>query len=225
LIISSKRPKSSGMSLTIEYGSEKKRVGRPRDGDPDETRKEILRAAERAFAAAGFSGATTRQIAGEARVNVATLHYHFGGKKGLYRAVLAEVALGELPPLSEAGSPTDRLRRMIGALFDFTAKRVSLPRLALLDDLAGPVDDTSEPPVEDRRIGLMGSAVRSSRNVGGAVKAGPSLPPDEAARLIVRMIDLALVDPPGKDAPAGGRDVGTVRESVVEAALRIAGVA
>jgi hypothetical protein len=56
------------------------------------------------------------------------------------------------------------------------------------------------------------------------VKAGPSLPPDEAARLIVRMIDLALVDPPGKDAPAGGRDVGTVRESVVEAALRIAGV-
>ena len=101
--------------MTIEYGSEKKRVGRPRDGNPEETRKEILRAAERAFAAGGFSGATTRQIAGEARVNVATLHYHFGGKKGLYRSVLAEVAQGELPPLSEAGSASDRVRRLIGA--------------------------------------------------------------------------------------------------------------
>ncbi len=213
------------MSLAVEYGSEKKGVGRPRDGDPDETRKEILRAAERAFAAAGFSGATTRQIAGEAHVNVATLHYHFGGKKGLYRSVLAEVAKGEPPPLSEGGSPTERLRRIIGALFDFTMKRVSLPRLALLDDLAGPVDDISAPRVEDRRKSLLGNAIRFSRSVGGPVKPGRSLAPDEAARLIVRMIDLALVEPPGKDAPSGERDMETIRESVVEAALRLAGVA
>jgi AcrR family transcriptional regulator len=213
------------MPLIVEYVPEKKGVGRPRDGDPDETRREILRAAERAFAAGGFSGATTRQIAGEARVNVATLHYHFGGKKGLYRSVLAEVAHGDLPALAEEGSPTERLRRLIGALFDFTSKRVSLPRLSLLDDLAGPVGDASEPRAEDRRVGLMGSAVRSSRSDGGAVKPSPGLPPDEAARLIVRLIDVALVGPPGKDGPAAGRDLGAVRESVVEAALRIAGAA
>lgn len=211
--------------MTAEYVSEKKGVGRPRDGDPDETRREILRAAERAFAAAGFSGATTRQIAGEARVNVATLHYHFGGKKGLYRSVLAEVARGDLPVLTEEGSPTERLRRLIGALFDFTSRRISLPRLSLLNDLAGPVDDTSEPRVEDRRAGLMGSAVRSCRPDGGAAKPGAGLRPDEAARLIVHLIDSALFDPPGKDGPAAGRDLGSLRESVVEAALRIAGVA
>ncbi len=213
------------MSLSIEYGPEKKGVGRPRDGDPEETRKEILRAAERAFAASGFSGATTRQIAGEARVNVATLHYHFGGKLGLYRSVLADVALGDLPALPEAGSSSDRLRRLIGAVFDFTAKRVSLPRLSLLDDLTGPVEGAPELRIEDRRVGLMSSALRPGRHAGAAEKGGPVLPPDLAARLIVGMIDLALADPPRKEAQGGGWDLGTVRESVVEASLRIAGAA
>lgn len=224
MIISFKRPKSLDMSLSVEFGPEKKGVGRPRDGDPEETRKEILRAAERAFAAAGFSGATTRQIAGDARVNVATLHYHFGGKKGLYRSVLAEVAHGELPVLSDAGSPTDRLRRLIGDLFDFTSRRASLPRLAILDDLSGPPDDATEARAEDRRIAGLGLAVRSARSGGAAARPGGVLPADEAARLIVRLIDLALIDPQTGDAPAGGRASGPIRDSIVEAALRIAGV-
>ena len=43
------------MSLAVEHSMEKKGVGRPRDGDPEETRKEILRAGERAFAASGLA--------------------------------------------------------------------------------------------------------------------------------------------------------------------------
>jgi AcrR family transcriptional regulator len=216
------------MSLTRESTSEfladRKGVGRPRDGDPDETRRDILGAAERAFAAAGFSGATTRQIAGAARVNVATLHYHFGGKKGLYRAVLAEVAQGDLPVLAEEGIPADRLRRLIGAVFDFTAKRASLPRLSLLNDLAGPAADDTEPPAEDRRVAFTGSALRSCRTDGGGGRTLAGQRPEEVARLIVRLIDVALVDPPGRDGTGAARDLGAVRETVVEAALRIAGV-
>ncbi len=76
---------------------EKKGVGRPRDGNPEETRREILRAAAEAFAACGFVGATTRAVAARAGVNVATLHYHFGSKEGLYRAVLGNACRGTLP--------------------------------------------------------------------------------------------------------------------------------
>src|ERR1019366_6322895 len=54
---------------------QKRNVGRPRGGDPVETRRGILNAAEECFAASGFVGATTRRVAARARVNVATLHY------------------------------------------------------------------------------------------------------------------------------------------------------
>ena len=211
------------MSTNVEYSPEKKGVGRPRDGDPEETRKEILRAAERAFAAAGFSGATTRKIAGDARVNVATLHYHFGGKKGLYRAVLTEVVHGDLPPVPEAGSPAERLRRLAGALFDFTSKRPFLPRLSLLNDLAGPAEDAPDAHVEDRRIALLGTAIHSFRSVPGPERPDPGLVPEEAARLIVRMIDIALVDP--LERGGGSAEVRNARVAVVEASLRIAGAA
>ena len=46
----------------------------------------ILAAAERVFAGAGFSGATMAQIAAEAGLPKANLHYYFGSKETLYRA-------------------------------------------------------------------------------------------------------------------------------------------
>jgi AcrR family transcriptional regulator len=110
-----------------------RRVGRPRAGDPELTRREILRAAEERFAAAGFDAATTREMASRAGVNVATLHYHFGDKRRLYEAVRQESARGELPRLPEGGSKTERLGGFVSALTDFTAERPSLSRLSLLD--------------------------------------------------------------------------------------------
>lgn len=52
----------------------------------DEARGRILDAALTAFGASGFKGATTRQIAEAAGVNLPALTYYFGGKEGLYRA-------------------------------------------------------------------------------------------------------------------------------------------
>jgi AcrR family transcriptional regulator len=51
-------------------------------------RTRILDAAENAMAEQGFAGASLRQIVGEAGVNLATVYYYFGSKRGLLEAVL-----------------------------------------------------------------------------------------------------------------------------------------
>lgn len=57
-----------------------------------ETKEQILTVAERLFAEHGFTGTTLRNVVSEARVNLAAVHYHFGSKEELFRAVVARFA-------------------------------------------------------------------------------------------------------------------------------------
>jgi TetR/AcrR family transcriptional regulator len=52
------------------------------------SRKHILAATEKVFARHGFEGATMAQLAAAAGLPKANLHYYFGTKERLYRAVL-----------------------------------------------------------------------------------------------------------------------------------------
>ena len=54
-----------------------------------DTKEQILAAAESLFAEHGFEGVPLRKIIAEAGVNSAAIHYHFGSKEGLVKAVLA----------------------------------------------------------------------------------------------------------------------------------------
>jgi AcrR family transcriptional regulator len=58
-----------------------------------DTRERILDAAERLFAAHGFAGTSLRAVTREAEVNLAAVHYHFGSKEDLLRAVLDRVVV------------------------------------------------------------------------------------------------------------------------------------
>lgn len=55
---------------------------------PHSAREQLIRHATPIFAAKGFAAASTREICDAAGVNIASIHYHFGDKEGLYRAVL-----------------------------------------------------------------------------------------------------------------------------------------
>jgi len=69
-------------------------------------RGELVLSAIRAFAREGVPHATTRVIAQEAGVNVATLHYHFGGKDQLVAAVM-EVVSRQHADIVRGAVPTD----------------------------------------------------------------------------------------------------------------------
>ncbi|RAZ90112.1 DUF1956 domain-containing protein [Mesorhizobium hawassense] len=55
----------------------------------DQTRAALVHAALKLFGRQGFDGTSTREIAAEARANIGSIAYHFGGKEGL-RAAAAD---------------------------------------------------------------------------------------------------------------------------------------
>lgn len=60
----------------------------PREADPG-ARDRLLDAATQLFAEQGFAETSTREICTAAGLNPGAIHYHFGDKDGLYRAVLS----------------------------------------------------------------------------------------------------------------------------------------
>ena len=59
--------------------------GRPAGNEAtSDTRERILDAAEEQFSAHGFWGVTIREVAEQAKVDTALLHYYFNTKRGLF---------------------------------------------------------------------------------------------------------------------------------------------
>ncbi|WP_147821691.1 CerR family C-terminal domain-containing protein [Salidesulfovibrio onnuriiensis] len=63
-----------------------------REYSPEQTRERLLLSGLKLFGRYGYKGVTTRALAEDAKVNQASIPYHFGGKEGLYRAVAEMVA-------------------------------------------------------------------------------------------------------------------------------------
>ena len=86
----------------------------------------ILSAAERVFARAGFGGATMAAIATESGLPKANLHYYFGSKDVLYRAVLARILNDWLVPthgIRAEADPRTALEQYIRSKMALSAQR------------------------------------------------------------------------------------------------------
>jgi AcrR family transcriptional regulator len=64
------------------------------------TRERLVAEATRLFILRGFHGVSTRELSRIAKVNLAAINYHFGGKQGLYDTVLERV-LDEIRHMAE----------------------------------------------------------------------------------------------------------------------------
>ena len=103
---------------------------------PGSTKGRILAAAEAVFAARGFEGASTREIAAQAGVNISSLHYHWASKDALYVAVFQDVfdrltnlLRGTLSKLAEERSREVVVARVMGELVAFLAENPTVPKL------------------------------------------------------------------------------------------------
>ena len=86
----------------------------------------ILSAAEKVFARAGFAGATMAAIAEASGLPKANLHYYFGSKEVLYRAVLARILNDWLVPtdcITAQAEPKAALEQYIRAKMALTEQR------------------------------------------------------------------------------------------------------
>ncbi|MFH1719500.1 MAG: CerR family C-terminal domain-containing protein [Planctomycetota bacterium] len=76
---------------------------------PDQTRDRLIQAGLEIFAEHGFNAATTRMLSSPAGVNLAAIPYHFGGKEGLYQAVVRHIAQVALSRLEKADVHIEQL--------------------------------------------------------------------------------------------------------------------
>ncbi len=90
----------------------------------DETRQRLVDAGIEVFGRFGYEAATTRMLARTAGVNLAAIPYHFGGKEGLYHAVVQHIGGRVFEALDEersmvfaaVGNPDASRDELLGAL-------------------------------------------------------------------------------------------------------------
>lgn len=121
----------------------RRRPGRPGGAAHAEAVRAALLAAARArFAERDFKAVSVRDIARAAHVNPAMVHYHFGDKQGLYRAMLQETLGPVLARLQDALSapspgPADPVAGLLREVMTTMAREPWVPRLIVREVLAG----------------------------------------------------------------------------------------
>ena len=117
--------------------------------DPLATRQALLAAGALLFAERGYDGVSIADLAEQAGVNKALTSYHFGGKRGLYTAVLCSAfrAIAErLQAIEREGhGARETLHRLLLAFDGLRRERPDFPSLFIREVLASGVDPAVAP--------------------------------------------------------------------------------
>src|ERR1700743_3619510 len=112
---------------------------------PGDARNAIVEAALTVFAAEGFHGAGTRQIAQAAGVSQPLLNHHFGGKEALWRVVGEQITADFMAFMTDAVDlalqPGDGVTAMLRAYLAFWKARPLSFRFNLWRRLDGLQDE------------------------------------------------------------------------------------
>ena len=146
--------------------------------DADQTRRDILAAATAEFSEKGYAGGRVDEIAARTRTTKRMIYYYFGGKDGLYAAVLeaayggmrdAENALrlGDLPPV-------EAVRRLVETTFDHHAAHPEFVRLVSGENIEGARTVSGSATIKQRNAAVIGAVAALLRRgeAEGAFRGG-----------------------------------------------------
>lgn len=108
------------------------RIGRPRKGEEEQRRLQLLSHAVRLFAEQGYGKLSLETIAREARVSLRTIYQQFGGKAELFAAVVrhySDLFVAALPADPGTDRDVEALLVDFGREFLFQLTRENLLRL------------------------------------------------------------------------------------------------
>jgi len=110
--------------------------------DGPETRRLILRAAQKRFANAGYAATSVQDIVDDAKVSKPALYYHFKDKAGLFQALVHEAHDERYRILREAAASANSIRaqleNILASLFDYFGKNRELMRISFATMFAAP---------------------------------------------------------------------------------------
>ena len=141
------------------------------------TRRRLLEAGAREFAAHGLAGARIDRISGEAGVNRERIYSYFGSKVGLFEAVLSDRLGSSLDDIAVDGEGADAIGRFAGAYFDALADDPTLARLVAWEGL-------ERPDV----VAIADRAARSRRVVDQLCSALPGTPRADVEDLFLTIV-------------------------------------
>jgi len=101
----------------------------------DNTEEKILEAAKTVFVTKGMDGARMQEIAGEAGINKALLHYYFRSKERLFEAIFSKIikfAFPEITRIVQSDKPiVTKIEQVIDAYIDLLIKHPFIPGFIL----------------------------------------------------------------------------------------------
>lgn len=107
--------------------------------DAERTRAELLAVATEVFAESGYSGARVDEIAERTRTTKRMIYYYFGGKEGLYMAVLENAYRGireaEQRLQVDHVDPVDAMRGLAELTFDHHLDHQAFIRLVAIENI------------------------------------------------------------------------------------------
>jgi AcrR family transcriptional regulator len=101
----------------------------------DSTEEKILEAAKNVFVTKGMEGARMQEIADEAGINKALLHYYFRKKERLFEAIFAEIIKFAFPKITrivQSDEPIiSKIEQVIDAYIDLLIKHPFIPAFVI----------------------------------------------------------------------------------------------
>ena len=101
----------------------------------DNTEEKILTAATHVFVTKGMEGARMQEIADEAGINKALLHYYFRSKDRLFEAIFAEIIKFAFPKITRIVQSDDpiitKIEQVVDAYIDLLIKHPFIPGFVL----------------------------------------------------------------------------------------------